>query len=135
MKYFIALCVIAALCIVQNEAKKLSADQQKQLKEKSEECKKETKVDPQLIENAKKGEPVSGDDFKAYAVCLTKRLGLLNDAGDVNIEKALAFLPPGEDKVAAKKSLDSCQNIKVDEAINTKFLRSLCIYKEFKGIL
>nr|AKW47194.1 odorant binding protein 5 [Chrysopa pallens] len=135
MKNFITLCVIAAaFCIVQNQAK-ITAEQQKTFKQRSEECKTETKVDPQLIENVKKGEAVSSDDFKAYAICLTKRLQLLNDAGDVNMEKALSLLPAGEDKAAAQKSLEKCQNIKVDELNNTKFLRSLCIYKEFKGIL
>lgn len=79
------------------------------LKQGRSDCEKETGVNPQLIDDAKKGKFADDAKLKDFLVCLSKKIGFVNDKGELQhavlIEKSTGVLG---DKAQAEKLNSEC---------------------------
>nr|AGR39568.1 odorant binding protein 5 [Agrotis ipsilon] len=73
------------------------------------ECIKETGVSKEVLAEAKKGHIADDEGLKKFTLCFFKKAGIVDNNGKLNLETALAKLPPGVDKAEAKKVLEGCQ--------------------------
>lgn len=91
---------------------------------------KETQVDPQLIDDAKKGKFSDDIKLKAFFVCLSKKIGLVNDAGEIQKEvlKAKATQVLG-DEATADKLQEECL-VKKTSTEDTVFDTLKCYYEK-----
>ena len=84
--------VVAALCFV--GALALTDEQKAKLTEFKGACITESGVDPQTVENAKKGIAVEGDEKLAcFTSCMLKKIGILNQEGNFDEETARKRAP------------------------------------------
>lgn len=105
-----------------------SSDTDAKLKELREICLKETQVDPQLIADAKMGKFADDAKLKTFFICVTKKLGLVSDGGEIHedILNANAVQVLG-DKALADKLQKEC-SAKKSTIEDTIFEKLKCYY-------
>ncbi|KOB71254.1 Odorant binding protein [Operophtera brumata] len=96
------------------------------------ECIKQTGAKPEVIAELKKGHLNESDDLKKFTLCFFQKSGIIGPDGKLNVETALAKLPPGVDKAEATKVLEDCKNKKGKTAEDTAFQIFKCYYSGTK---
>ncbi|KAJ8924163.1 hypothetical protein NQ315_006947 [Exocentrus adspersus] len=80
MKFSLAVVVLTLLVVVKAE---LTLEQLRKLKTHREECLKESGADPEVVSNARRGNAVDDPKLKEHLLCMFKRIGFLNDEGQL----------------------------------------------------
>nr|AQY18983.1 odorant-binding protein [Galeruca daurica] len=84
MRNLTALLIVAIVCFANAE---LTEEQREKLREHNKECSAESGVNPDVIKLIKEGGEFPDDEkLKTHVVCLAKKIGFMNDAGEVQPE-------------------------------------------------
>lgn len=110
----------------------LPPTQQEKAHQTASECIKETGVSTEVLVEAKKGHIGEDEALKKFVFCFFKKAGIVDSDGKLNIETAVAKLPPGIDKDDAKKILESCKSKSGKDATETVFEIFKCYHKDTK---
>nr|AZB49386.1 odorant-binding protein 5 [Heortia vitessoides] len=106
MKY---LAVILAFCLAGAYAG-LSDEQKAKLVEHRKVCVAQTGLDPQVVENIKRGQPVQFDEkLSCFAACMLKRIGIMRPDGSMDEQVARAKLPKDLPKDKVDAVINSCK--------------------------
>ncbi|XP_030022433.2 general odorant-binding protein 83a [Manduca sexta] len=89
-------------------------------------CIKESGVKPEILAEAKKGNYSEDEAMKKFLLCFFNKSGIMNADGKLNLDVALANLPPGVDKNEATKALEECQHKNGKDAADTAFTIFKC---------
>ncbi|KAG6447330.1 hypothetical protein O3G_MSEX004926 [Manduca sexta] len=92
-------------------------------------CIKETGIKPEVIAEAKKGHYSEDEAMKKFILCFFHKAGIVNADGKLNLDVAIAKLPPGVDKTEATKNLEGCKDNGGKDAAETAFAIFKC-YKD-----
>lgn len=106
----------------------VTKEELEKLKEIQTNCLKETGVDPSLLEKAFKGEFTEDDKFKEQGLCFHKKLGAIDEEGNINEDKVVELLLkkfPNEELV--RSSVKGCID-KKDTPQDTVFEFTKCMY-------
>lgn len=106
----------------------LSGAQKEKVNQYAMECIKQTGVKPEVIAEVKKGHLNDSEDLKKFTLCFFQKSGVIGPDGKLNVETALAKLPPGVDKAEAKKVLEDCKNKKGKTVEDTAFQIFKCYH-------
>ncbi|XP_017795892.1 PREDICTED: general odorant-binding protein 56d-like [Habropoda laboriosa] len=102
------IAVVFALCFV--GAMALTDEQKAKLTEHKTACIAETSVDPQVVENAKKGNFAQDDEkLGCFVSCMLKKIGIMNQDGSVNEEVTRAKAPSDIPKDQVETIINKCK--------------------------
>nr|AHE13799.1 odorant binding protein [Lissorhoptrus oryzophilus] len=127
MKSFLAaVVIIGALACIEAQ---LTDEQKAKLKEHYTVCVGGTGVDKDVVTKARQGNFVDDPKLKAFAFCMSKRIGFQNEAGDVQPDVVKAKLSGAiNDPAAADKLIQQCL-IKKENPEDTAFNAFQCYYE------
>ncbi|KAK2575296.1 hypothetical protein KPH14_008145 [Odynerus spinipes] len=107
MKFFVAFAfafLVGALA--------LTDEQKAKLKAYKESCVTETGVDPVVVENAKNGNIVEGDEKLAcFAACIMKKIGVLSPEGNIDEEVLRSKVPDDIPKEQVDEVFEKCKSV------------------------
>ncbi|KAJ8932127.1 hypothetical protein NQ314_014908 [Rhamnusium bicolor] len=87
------------------------------------ECVEKTGVDEKLVDESQLGQYPEEPEFKEYTFCLSKRLGLQNEAGEFQMEAVKAQLSKHiQDSAEVDKLIETCvvqKDSPIESAYNT----------------
>nr|QCF41934.1 odorant binding protein [Athetis dissimilis] len=109
MKSFVVLCVVVVAGIHAADVP-LPAAQQERAKIIAAECTKESGVSKAVLADALKGNLAEDEGLKKFTFCFFQKAGVVDGQGVLNVDVALAKLPPGVDKANAKSVLEGCKS-------------------------
>ncbi|CAH1974543.1 unnamed protein product [Acanthoscelides obtectus] len=92
----------------------LSEEQRQKLRNHHKECSAETKVDEELVKKARQGDFANDEKLKDHILCVVKKIGIIDDAGDIktDVMKAKVGSVVGEEQ--AEKLIKECALKKAD---------------------
>lgn len=109
---------------------KLTEEQVAKLKEHREVCIKETGAGVEKIDAAKKGEFADDAKLKAYLLCIAKRIGFIDGAGELQSGVLKAKVGAAiDDQELADKLEPECA-VKKDSPEETVFQMAKCFYEK-----
>ncbi|CAG9764445.1 unnamed protein product [Ceutorhynchus assimilis] len=123
LKFSIAFAVVSAI-----SCQDFTEEQRKKIIENRQQCIKETKVDPELIEKADYGEFTDDAALRCFTKCFYQKAGFVNDKGEVQKDVIEAKLPAQADKKKALEIVDKCQ-VKGKDACETVYLIHKCYFE------
>ncbi|XP_041975754.1 general odorant-binding protein 56d-like [Aricia agestis] len=129
MKYLVLLCLVVA---VSAQNAHLSAAQKERVAKFTIECMKETGVKKEVLAEAKKGNLSDDEGLKKFFLCFFKKADIISPNGQLNMDVALAKLPPGIDKASAAKILNQCKSKSGKDQAETAFNILKCYYSGTK---
>ncbi|XP_032691012.1 general odorant-binding protein 83a-like [Odontomachus brunneus] len=101
----LAVCFAAALG-------ELTDEQKEKLKTYKESCISETGVDPNVVKNAKEGMIDESDEKLAcFATCLLKKMGMMKENGDIDIDAVRSKIPSNIPQEEADRVINICKDI------------------------
>ncbi|XP_017783046.1 PREDICTED: general odorant-binding protein 99a-like [Nicrophorus vespilloides] len=129
MKFIIVVLVsfIAAI-----QAHHLSEEQLEKLKGYKMECVTSTEVDVDLVKKAKMGEFTEDDKLKEFLFCVAKKVGLLNEDGDYQVEGIKEKIVAKYGQEAADDVVDVCTQKKESSGPETSFALAKCLHEKSK---
>lgn len=132
--YFFLLNYLSYLsCLFNNfQNVHLSQEQKEKVKTYTAECINETGVKPEVLAEAKKGHLDNDEALKKFIHCFFLKAGIVSSDGKLNIDVALAKLPPGIDKMDTAKVLNECKNKKSNSPADMTFEMFKCYYTNSK---
>ncbi|XP_026736312.1 general odorant-binding protein 56d-like [Trichoplusia ni] len=126
MKSFVILCIVVAG--INAHSVHLPETQKEKAQAISKECIKESGVKTEVLEEAKKGHLSEDETFKKFVHCFFHKADIVNADGKLNLDVALAKLPPGIDKADAEKLLKGCMNHTGKDAVDKTYEIFKCYY-------
>ncbi|XP_063839057.1 general odorant-binding protein 56d-like [Ostrinia nubilalis] len=121
MRPFLFLCLVMAVAGMDAHNVQLSQAQKDKVHQYTMQCIKESGVKPDIISEAKKGHFTDDEGLKKFTLCFFQKSGIVDSHGKLNVEAALAKLPPGINKVDAMKLLEECKKKTGKDAADTAF--------------
>lgn len=106
----------------------LTPEQKTNLRTNMAHCIKETGVDLQVVDEAKKGNFADDENLKKFIHCFFKKIGVVDDDGQIHVDVALQKLPAGIDKAAAEQLLNDCKAKTGNDAVENAFEVFKCYY-------
>ncbi|NP_001159622.2 general odorant-binding protein 56d-like [Bombyx mandarina] len=110
----------------------LAETQKEKAKQYTSECVRESGVSTEAINAAKIGKYSKDKAFKNFVLCFFKKSAIFNSDGTLNMDVALAKLPPGVNKSEAQSVLKQCKNKTGQGAADKAFEIFRCYYKGTK---
>lgn len=92
-------------------------------------CLAETKVDPAVVQNARKGQFSDDPLLKKFVFCFLKRAQLVNSKGHLKEDVLLAKLPKDSNPIAVRVIIELCKSQRGVDAADTAFVLYKCFYK------
>ncbi|XP_050305821.1 general odorant-binding protein 56a-like [Anthonomus grandis grandis] len=123
LRVSIVLAVVSAI-----SCQDFTEEQRKRIIENRQECIKETKVNPELIERADLGEFTEDESLKCFTKCFYQKAGFVNDKGEVQRDVIEEKLPAGADKKKALEIVDKCK-AEGKNACETVYLVHKCYFE------
>nr|QHI42031.1 odorant-binding protein 2 [Glyphodes caesalis] len=115
------LCLVMAVAGLDAANVQLSQSQKDKVHQYTTQCIKESGVKPDVISEAKKGHFADDEALKKFTLCFFQKSGIVDSTGKLNVEAALAKLPPGVNKADAGKLLEECKKKTGKDAADTAF--------------
>ncbi|KAF2881155.1 hypothetical protein ILUMI_25029 [Ignelater luminosus] len=106
MKAFLALCVLAAAGFVQGQ--QLTAEQSAKLREHAKICFDSSKVDRQLVTDARAGKFAEVPQLYDFFTCVFKRVGIMDDNEILQEDVIRAKAPAGLSKEVLDQGIQKC---------------------------
>ncbi|KAI4468720.1 odorant binding protein-related [Holotrichia oblita] len=103
------------LCNLKDSAE----DRQQRIRRYREECVKEAKVDPALIDKADAGEFADTKELKCFAKCFYVKAGFITEQGELLMDVVKAKLPPEHEREKALAIIELCKDLKGADACET----------------
>ncbi|KAF7272394.1 hypothetical protein GWI33_014821 [Rhynchophorus ferrugineus] len=128
MKSF--LIISSVLCMSIYVLADLSDEQKQKVIRYGKECIAETGVDKELVDKARQGSFSDDPKLKAFAFCLSKKIGLQNADGDVQTEVLKEKLSSVVDNAETVNSLISACVQKKGSPEETAFQTFVCYYEK-----
>ncbi|KAF2881151.1 hypothetical protein ILUMI_25025 [Ignelater luminosus] len=128
MKAFFSLCVLAAVAFVQ--AQQLTAEQSAKLKEHVKICIESSKVDKQLVIDARAGKFAETPELYEFFTCVFKRVGFLDDNEKLQEDVIRAKAPAGLSKEVLDKGIQTCAKAQDAGAGKVAFAAYKCFKTE-----
>ncbi|KAJ8932131.1 hypothetical protein NQ314_014912 [Rhamnusium bicolor] len=108
----------------------LTDEQVQKLKSYHRDCVAETGVDNELVTKARKGEFSDDQKLKDHLFCVAKKIGIMNDAGEIQKEILKTKLGAAiNDEAAAQKLIEECA-IQKGTPGETAFETVQCYYRK-----
>ncbi|CAH0599994.1 unnamed protein product [Chrysodeixis includens] len=126
MKSIVILCIVVVG--INAHSVHLPDAQKEKANAISKECIKESGVKTEVLEEAKKGHFSNDEAFKKFVHCFFKKADIVNADGKLNLDVALAKLPPGIDKADAEKLLKGCMSKTGKDAVDQTYEVFKCYY-------
>lgn len=107
----------------------LTDEQKERIKGFSKECREATGVSEDLVMKARKGEFVDDPKLKNHLFCFAKKVGFMNEAGEVQKDVIKAKITPDVGNEEAVKVTEKCGSIKRDNPEQTTFDVLKCYFE------
>nr|AXO78402.1 odorant binding protein 24 [Xylotrechus quadripes] len=127
MKVVATVAVIVVFSVA-TSGQNYSDEERKRILKNREDCVAETKVDPELIDRADKGDFVDDDKLKCFTKCFYQKAGFVTETGDLLIETIKAKIPSNIDKEKALEIIEKCKQ-KGKDACETVYLVHKCYFE------
>ncbi|XP_028027970.1 general odorant-binding protein 56d-like [Bombyx mandarina] len=132
MKSVVLICLAFAVFNCGADNVHLTETQKEKAKQYTSECVKESGVSTEVINAAKTGQYSEDKAFKKFVLCFFNKSAILNSDGTLNMDVALAKLPPGVNKSEAQSVLEQCKDKTGQDAADKAFEIFQCYYKGTK---
>nr|AIZ03625.1 odorant binding protein 7-like protein [Anomala corpulenta]AKC58531.1 odorant binding protein 10 [Anomala corpulenta] len=104
-------------------------DRQQRIRRYREECVKEAKVDPALIDKADAGEFADTKELKCFAKCFYVKAGFITEQGELLMDVVKAKLPPEHEREKALAIIELCKDLKGADACETAYAIHKCYFQ------
>nr|APC94187.1 odorant-binding protein 28 [Pyrrhalta maculicollis] len=127
MKLFISFLIVAIVCCANAE---LTAEQKEKVKGYHKECIDVTGANPDLVKQAREGKFADDEKLKNHILCVSKKIGFQNDAGDIQTDVLKHKLGAAlGDQAVADQLISTCAQPKANPA-ETAFQTLKCYYEK-----
>nr|ADO95155.1 antennal binding protein 7 [Antheraea yamamai] len=117
----VILCLLFAVGELNANNVHLTGAQKEIATKLSAECAKESGVKPAVLAEADKGQYTDDGGLKKFIYCFFQKSGVITPDSKLNVDDAIAKLPPGVDKAEATKILEQCKNKSGKDAVDTSY--------------
>ncbi|RZB39061.1 PBP GOBP domain containing protein [Asbolus verrucosus] len=124
MNLFVCLALIAVVGV-----QAMTDEQKEKLRKVGKECKEQSGVSQEFIDKVRKGEFVEDPKLKAQMLCVSKKVGLTDDSGNVNVEALRTkVMKVAHNDTDVDKIVEIC-TVKKDTPEDTAFFTYKCFCK------
>ncbi|XP_031346040.1 uncharacterized protein LOC116172865 [Photinus pyralis] len=128
---FIFLCLVAVS--KQQGVKDLNPALLDKIESITDDCLTESKAkEDEVIKMLDNGEFSGSQELKCFLKCIYVKLGVMNDAGEVQENGIKSQIPPGFDQGKASALIEKCREIHAGDPCETAFDVGKCIMEGLK---
>ncbi|RZC40380.1 PBP GOBP domain containing protein, partial [Asbolus verrucosus] len=107
--------------------KALTDEQKEKLNKVGKECREQSGVSQELVDKLRNGEYVEDAKLKAQMLCVSKKLGLADDSGNINVETLKTKVKKVVDNDAEVDEIVEKCAVKRDTPEDTAFFTFKCL--------
>lgn len=107
----------------------LTDEQRDRVRKYREECTEETKVDPELINRADKGDFVDDGNLKCFAKCFYMKAGFMNDEAELQMDVIKSKIPTEANRERALEIIEKCKGITGADSCDKAYAIHKCYFE------
>nr|USF20779.1 odorant-binding protein [Lasioderma serricorne] len=119
--------IVALVAVV--AAQELTPQQRETIRTFRQDCLNETKVDPNLVYGADRGEFPEDEKLKCFAKCFYRKVGFIDDAAELKLDYIKSKIPEGVDRKKALDVIEKCKDTKGTDACDKAFKLHKCYFE------
>lgn len=116
------------------QLQELSEEQRERVRKFREDCTKETKVNPELIDRADRGDFSDDRNLKCFAKCFYLKAGFINDAAELQLDVIKSKIPKEANRERALEIIEKCKDVKGSDPCETAYAIHRCYFNSTRSI-